>query len=179
MAVSLEYMPFYKMIIFGFLLLLMACQPPEERKIASNDSTTQGESDEHVKDVPVERVKPALPISLGQALRCEKIAKFALNNPKALQTLSEDDARSIQLRARSAAYAKGEEQKLTPSEIKDQYYKIYLGYEGAGIRVSAFGPPPTPEERKRSQIMIDAAIDEALPKLSAELIEICKPMFLN
>lgn len=171
-------MTFDKMIIFGFLLSLAACQPPEGEKIASNDTNTQEEGADQAKDAPVERVKPALPISLGQALRCEKIAKFALNNPRALQTLSEDDARSIQLRARSAAYAKGEEQKLTPSEIKDQYYKVYLGHESAG-NFRILGPPPTPEEQRQSKIKADAKIAEALPKLSAELIEICKPMFLN
>lgn len=168
----------FRVFIFSFIFLLAACNPLGIQKEIEDENVSEVE-DNVPKDEEITVVnEPALPISLGQALRCDKLANFAINNPQALDVLNEDQARTIQLRSRSAAYAKGEEQKLTPRENDSQRNAVYLGYESAG-NFRVLGPPLTQAEIDESQRKTDAKVAKVLPKLRAELIEICKPMFLN
>lgn len=127
-----------------------------------------------------EKNEPAIAptVSLGQALRCTKIADLAVKQAVVAGRLSATQARSIALTAKNAAYAEGAKQELTPREVEEEEYRIYLGHEYAG-RVTLIGPPPSQQERDASERARAEKLANVAPELEAELSEICAPLFLG
>lgn len=125
-------------------------------------------------------------VSLGQALRCSRIADFAIDRPNVLIALTSQQARSIALRAKSAAYSEGAKQDLTPAEIDTQEYKVYLGVENP-VRINTgaiFNSDYVPSEAERAEAAEDQRrhqerVAKLEPELGAELTEICAPLFLQ
>nr|WP_137677872.1 hypothetical protein [Parerythrobacter lutipelagi] len=163
-------------------MALTACGTQPAQPPASADETDLSAGNSSSPAAPEESATVPMTVSLGQALRCSRIGEFAVSRSSALKNLSSDQARSIALKAKNAAYAEGAKQDLTPAQIDDQERKIYLGYEGAAVgAVSAFRRSKEEEDAAFSEAdrRTRAAIERVEPELSAELIEICAPLFLG
>ncbi len=170
---------------FGSILIAMAMlggcdstsgEPATETSNSPTTATSAAVKPDPQPSQTATAIQPT--ISLGQALRCKRIAEFAIQQSGTLGGLTQSQARTIALKAQNAAYAEGAKQELTPKQIDDQERDIYLGYEGAGMSSLPMFGDASDEQVADADSKHRAAVERVIPELRTELTEICGPLFL-